>query len=1089
MHSHRRKSIFLRYLSLTVALILLARGGAFSQVITATVMGTVRDASGAVVQGADVTATNIATGLVRTVQSGQDGSYTIPLLPIGEYSIRAVGKGFKGEEHSRVTLPIDGRVRVDFLLQVGAVADNIVVEGSPPLLDQDTAELGETIENVRVNQLPLNGRQFVQLTLLTPGVVPEVKGTLSSPLALSGLSVNANGTRFEDNVFLLDGVPIRDEIYERLTVSPSIDAIQEFKVHTSNYSAEFGGHGGAQINVSTKAGTNAVHGTVYEFLRNEVLDAKNFFDITRGPFRQNQFGFSVGGPIRQNKTFFFGNYEGSRIFKGITLTSAVPTAALRSGDFRGMGPIVDPLTGAQFSSGGVLDVIPASRIAPFAQAFLDKIPLPTSSGLGRNFAGFGDRDVQMDQFTVRMDHSFTNSDTLFGRFTYSDVNDLEPISAAVNLSAGSPQSPPGFGQTTFQNSRNVGVQYTHVFNPNFLNAFRFGYNFLDTGQTPENSTTDFSQQFGFQGTNPAPLGAGFSNVIIPGFSTFGDTSTRLFVGNNTFSFIDDVVFNRKNHSFKFGGSYTRTLPRTEFVFNTAGQFRFLGVFSNNPFADFLLGYPAVANALTGDPLLHGRGYRFGAYVQDDWRVTPKLTFNLGLRYDVNSPFSERDNKMANFAPEIGGFVTAGGPGTNPAADPSRFPGVPFSTAKQLGYPNALTDGDYNNFAPRLGFAYSPFSSFVVRGGYGIFYNTGLLGGRFGIMGFNPPFTGLKLFLNFDPTNPVAAQDALVTPSLNIVLGQGPQKHFPNAYLQQWNLSLEKQLSSSVVIEAAYMGSRGTKLDGTVFPNQPNAGTGDLDSRLRWPVLGPDLEIAAPAFSSWYHSLILRGEKRYSHGLVFSGSYTFAKSIDTGGGSLSNFSDQTNGAPQYTGNIAAERGLSSFDVRHRFVLNGIYELPLGRGKAFLGSADGIAQKLVGGWQLNSIIVLQSGRPATPVLPFDRSNTGANTDRPNRIGDPNTGPKTPDEWFNTDAFALQPAGQFGNAGRGIINGPGYDAVDLSAVKMTPITERLNLEFRAEAFNLFNHTNFDLPNRQFGSPTFGQIFSANDPRELQFAVKLHF
>jgi hypothetical protein len=329
----------------------------------------------------------------------------------------------------------------------------------------------------------------------------------------------------------------------------------------------------------------------------------------------------------------------------------------------------------------------------------------------------------------------------------------------------------------------------------------------------------------------------------------------------------------------------------------------------------------------------------------------------------------------------------------------------------------------------------------------------------------------------------------VTPAANVVLGQGPQKNFPTAYLEEWNLSMEKQLGSSFVVEAAYVGSRGIKLDGTLFPNQPSASAAPLAGRVRWPVLGVDLEIASPAFDSWYHSLMLRGEKRYSNGFVFSGSYTFSKSLDTGGGSLSNFSDQSNGTPQFSGDIGAEKGRSSFDARHRFVFNGVYELPFGRGKPHFNNHQGAAEKVVGGWQLNSIIVLESGRPETPLIPFDQSNTGANTDRPNLISNPNTGPRTANEWFNVNAFQLQPFGTFGNAGRGIINGPRYESVDVGVTKFTPVNERLGVEFRAELFNLFNHANFDLPDRQFSTPGFGQIFSANDPREIQFALKLRF
>ena len=1053
-----------------------------AQVTTGTFLGTVYDSTKAAVPGASITVTNLQTGVARSALSTSTGEYVINLLPVGNYSLRVEHAGFKTEERSSVEIQINSRVRLDFVLQVGAISEEVKVAGSAPLLDTDTAESGEVIENQRVTQLPLNGRQFIQLALLTAGVVPEVKGTLSSPLALSGQSANANGTRYEDNVFLLDGVSIRDEIYERLTVSPSIDSIQEFKVHTSNYSAEFGGHGGAQINVSTKSGTNSLHGTVYEFLRNDVLDAKNFFDGSiKPPFRQNQFGASVGGPIKRNKLFFFGNYEGSRIFKGVTLGAALPTEDMRAGNFTGMGPIIDPATQLPFTN----DQIPDTMIAPFAKAMLANVPLPNITGLGRNFTGFGDRDVSMDQFTAKIDHTFNNSNLIFARFIYSNVDDLEPYPATVDLSSGSPLPPPGFGQRTSQRSRNLALQYTHVFSPTFLNQVRFGYNYLDAGQKSANSNVNFVGQFGFQGTNPPPLGAGYPSMVIPGFSTLGDATTKLFTRNNLYSLMDDVVRNLGKHSVKFGGAYTKSLVRTEFVFNTAGQYKFLGVFTGNPFADFLLGYPAVATALTGNPTLHGTGYRVGAYLQDDWRVSNRFTLNLGIRYDTNSRFREKDGKMANFAPEIGGFVLPGTPGhTNPAADFARFPGVPFATSSQLHYPDQLTDNDYNNLAPRIGFAYSPTDSLVLRGGFGLFYNTGLLGGRFGIMGFNPPFTGLSLFLNFDPTNPISAPVSLGNPATSVILGQGPTKNFPDAYLQEWNFSVEKQVGSSFMIESEYVGSRGIHLDGTTLPNQPIPG-----GTPRWPLLGVDLEIAAPAFDSWYHGLTLRAEKRYSHGLVLSGNYTFSKSLDTGGGSLSNFSDQHSGAPQNSADIAAEKGRSAFDTRHRVVLNAVYELPFGRGKTLGASVGGVVEKLIGGWQVNTILVAQAGRPETPLLTNDQSETQAFSDRPNQISDPDAGPKTPNEWFDVNAFELQPLGQFGNARRGSITGPRYAALDAGLVKFTPITERVNLEFRAESFNLLNHPNFDLANRQFGTPTFGQIFSANDARELQFALKLHF
>lgn len=1079
------RALHLLILSILVAALL--SSFVFAQVITATILGTVRDPSGAVVPGAKATAINVNTGLTRSVISGDSGDYTIPVLPLGEYRVRVEKGGFRPAEQARVQLTIDSRVRVDFELALGDLAQEVQVTGESPLVDTESSAMGQVIENRAVEELPLNGRQFVQLAMLTPNVAPEVKGTVSSPLALSGFSFSANGTRYDSNMFLLDGVSIRDSVYARLAVSPSVDAIQEFKVHTSNYSAEFGSQGGAQVNISTKSGTNSFHGSVYEFLRNDVFDARNFFDRQgeKPPFRLNQFGASLGGPIIRGKTFFFGNYEGQRTFKGVTIGAAVPTEALRQGDFSGVAPILDPVNGVPFAN----DQIPSDRIAPYAQALLEKIPLPTSPGLGRNFLGFGNRDVDLDQFTVRVDHSFDERNLVFGRFVHSDISDLEPIPGVLlGAAAANPLRPPGFGQTTTQETFSGAFQYNRIFGTNLVNQFRFGYLDLSQGQFSENADRNFVEEFGFQGVTPPPLGSGFPVFSIAGFSTFGDANTQLFTGTRDLSFHDVLAWTKGKHALRLGGEYTHTRVDPQFGFNYAGQYTYVGVFTGHPFADFLLGFNSVANALIGDPLIHGVSYRLGAYVQDDWRVAPKLTLNLGVRYDLTPPYRERDNKLANFAPEIGGFVVAGDPNNiHPSADFARFPGVPFATSAELGYPTALAGTDYNNISPRIGFAYSPIQSLVLRGGYGTFYSTGIYGGLLGIMGFNPPFTGLKLFLNFDPGNLIPVQQSLVSPSADLVLGQGPARDLVNALTHQWNFSAQHELFRATVLELAYVGSRGTKLEGTLFPNQPDAGTGDLRDRLRWPNIGPDQIVATPVFDSWYNAMVVRLEQRYAGGLQFNLNYTWAKSLDNGGGSLSNASG--NGAPQFSGDINAEKGRSQFDVRHRFAAHAIYELPFGRGRRFAGNADGFANALISGWQLANIIVAESGQSMTPLLPIDQSNTGVNNDRPNQVGDPNAGPRTPDRWFNVDAYEMQPFGTFGNAARGGIDGPGYFTVDLSAIKNTKLTERLSLQFRAEAFNLFNRANFDLPSRVFGTPGFGQIFTAKEPRELQFAIKLLF
>ena len=1073
---------------IVIALLLAFTVPAAGQVISGTILGTITDPSGGAVPNAKVTATNLGTGLTRTATTEEQGDYLIPLLPVGFYKVEVSASGFGPQEATNLNLAIDARLRVDFKLTVSGVKENIRVSSEAPLVNTESSDMSQVIGNRAVTQLPLNGREFIQLALLTPAVANEIKGTLSSPLALSGFSFNANGTRYEDNSYLLDGASIRDPVYTRLAVSPSIDAIEEFKVHTSNYSAEFGGQGGAQVNISTRSGTNSFHGTAYEFIRNDVLDARNFFDIKKPPFRQNQFGASLGGPVKKDKVFFFGNYEGQRIIKGVSITAAVPTVPMRTGDFSGLGPIVDPLTGTQFPN----NKIPANRIAPYATNLLLKIPTPTSAGLGRNWAGFGIRDASFDQFTTRVDYTISPKDYFFGRFVFSNASDLEPIPGVLlGAAAANPLRPPGFGQTTTQDTRNLAAQYTHIFRPTLINQFRFVYENMEQGQLSQNSSVDYGAQFGFKGINPPPLGAGYPVFTITGFSTFGDANTRLFTGNQDFMFHDGLEWVKGRHSLKFGGDYTYSLIRTEFVFNTAGQFTYVGVFSQNPFADFLLGFNSVANALQGDPLLHGVSYRAGAYVQDDWRVTQKLTVNLGLRYDLQPPYHERDNNLANFTPLLpgGGFVIAGSPGNiNPNANTGRFPGIPFTTSSQIGYPLSLSNANYKNFAPRIGFAYSPFQGLVVRSGYGIFYSNGIFGARFGIMGFNPPFTGLHLYLNFNPANPIPVQNSLVSPASDLTLGQGPGLNVPDTQIHEWNLSIEKQITPTLMVEGAYVGSRGIHLDGTLYPNQPNASTLPLTpARLKYPNIAPDQIVATSAFDSWYNALVMRMEKSYSNGLLLSMNYTYAKSLDTNQGSLGNASG--GGEPQFSGNIAAEKARSDFDIRHRFVTSLIYDLPFGAGRKFGSSAHGFWGGVINGWQFNMILVAQSGQALTPLDPTDQSNTGGNNDRPNVVGDPNSGPHTPNQWFNVKAFVLQPFGSFGNSGRNVINGPGFFTVDMAGMKRTKLTERLALEFRAEAFNILNRANFDLPSRTFNTPGFGQIFTAEDPRELQFALKLIF
>lgn len=1084
-----------------VAVLLFPLSAAVGQgTITGTILGTVKDASGAVVPGAAITATNQATGFSRSTQSSTTGTYTIPFLPVGTYQVKAEMSGFKTQTFTDLKLDIEQKAVINFSLGVGGRAEEMTVTGEASLVKSESMEVGEVFENERVTELPLNGRRFVQLILLTPGASPEPQGIFSQPFAVAGQSPQVNGNRSDTNNYLLDGTSLNDVTYNHIAASPSVDAIQEFKVLSGLYSSEFGSAPGAQVNVTIKSGTNDFRGAAWEFLRNEVLDAKNFFDVERQPFRQNQFGGILGGPIVKNKTFFFGNYEGLRVRKAITITSALPSDALRMGDFTGLPTIFDPLTfdpNTNTSQPFPNNQIPANRISSVSLALLDLIPPATSPGLGRNFVGSSKRIQNSDQVNARIDHTFGANDSIFERFTFSDIDNLEPIPGAASFeTASAPISPPGFGQLTRVKDINNVVQYVHTFGPALINQFRFGYNYTRTRQNQEN-TDDFGGANGIQGTDNRVLSPGVPTFIISGFSTLGGTTFDLNWRNQTFSFIDDLSYHRGNHTLKFGFVGERVQANTEFLLAPRGQFNFLGTFTRSPqsptttghpFADFLLGYPSVAAAATGSSLVHLRSYRIAAYVQDDWKVTPKLTLNLGVRYELFPPWGERDAKYANVDLDRELVVLATKDGQiHPGAMTGAFPQFTFVTAQEAGFPSRLVETDYSDFAPRIGFAYSPLDSgrFVIRAGYGIYYSRQTASNG---LSFNPPFIGNKSFNNINLANPIPVETALINTSAVAPNFQYITKENPTGYVQSWSLNLQYELSRDFIAEAIYFGSKGTKLTASIFPNQATPGTTPIATRTPHPAFANSISLSGPFSWSSYNALTLRLQKRAGHGLTMAANYTYSKSLDTK--SSGNSTAAESNKPQDSRNIAAEWAPSVFDITHRGTVSLVYELPFGRGKSYANQATGIAGHLVSGWSTTAVIILQGGTPFAPILAIDRSGAGVRQDRPDLVGDPNAvSDQSVDRWFNTDAFVLQPAGQFGNAGRNIIRGDGYQNVDFSVLKSTSLTERQRLEFRAEFFNLFNHPSFKLPNRVFGSADFGQIFSATDSREIQFGLKYIF
>ncbi len=1083
---------------------LLLASPAFPQgTITGTILGTVTDQSGAVLPGATVKATNVTTGLVRSTTANETGNYTIPFLPVGTYNVSAEMTGFKTQTKTGLTLEIEQKAVVNFTLPVGSVSEQVTVTAETNVLRPQSADISEVIENQRVTQLPLNGRQFVQLVMLTPGTTPEPQGIFSTPFAVAGQSPNVNGNRSDGNNYLLDGISLNDLTYNHLAASPSVDAIQEVKVQSGLYTADFGSAPGAQINATLRSGTNEFHGSAWEFVRNDIFDARNFFDLKNvSPFRQNQFGGTLGGPIVKDKTFFFFNYERLSIRKAVPITSSVPTEAMRRGDFRGVANIFDATkfnpatnTSPQFDN----NQIPPERFSSVAKALLPLIPLPNlSSGLGRNFAGSGKRSLGSDQVNARVDHNFGARDLLFGRFTFSDISDLEPIPLTTSFeTASAPLSPPGFGQNTSVRNVNVASQYTHIFSPRLTNEVRLGYNYTGTRQFQEN-TTDFSSQVGIQGNDSRFLSNGIPVFNITGFSSIGGTTFDLNWRNHTYTVIDDLVFIRGKHTLKAGFSFDRLQPNTQFLLSPRGSFTFRALFftrdpqnpgtTGNAFADFLLGLPNLAAVGVGDTLVHLRAIRTGSYFQDDWKVTSNLTLNLGIRYELATPFHEKRNRWANLDIRTGNFVLASDDAKiNPLAQISSFPTLTFVTDQQAGFPNALVDTDSNNFAPRIGLAWTPFGDkkTVIRSGYGIYYTQ--VNASDGLS-FNPPFFGNKQFNNTSLSNLIQVQDALVSRTAVTPNAQAIAKDRIFGYVQQWSFNIQRELRENWLVEGIYLGSKGTKLGASVQPNQAFPGTTPIAQRLIYPQLAPTVAFSVPWSSSSYNSLTLRAEKRYSRGLVLSMNYTWAHSLDNA--SSTNSTAANNNKPQNSRDLRSEWASSIFDARHRFVFNSWYELPFGPGKALASGVTGAAKHLVEGWSVAGIITVQSRLPFSPLVPFDRSGAGTNQDRPDVVGDPNRiDRRTPDRFFNTDAFVLQPAGRFGNAGRNIIRGPNFRDVDFSVLKLTKIAESKQLEFRVESFNLLNQANFKQPNKTFGTADFGRVFSAQDAREIQFGLKFIF
>lgn len=1083
-----------------------------AQEIAGSIRGVVLDGSGGVVSHVNVTATQAETGFRRSVVTDGQGTYVIVELPVGHYRLEAEGAGFKKYVQERISLDVNQSATVTIRLAVGLPTQEVQVQTDLALVEPTATSLGKTVGEHDVLDLPLNGRNFSQLGMLQPGVVPLTPGLLEAGASLRNSQGYAvNGQRPESNNFLIDGADNFNGVDAGYVIQPPIDAITEFRILTHTANAEFGHSSGSTTNIITRSGTNSVHGAAWEFLRNDAMDAKSFFATSVEPLKRNQFGGTLGGPLKRDKTFFFVYYEGLRDRQGETTSATVPTHDEKQGDFG----LLCTQAGGQFNNSGMCSVpsgqlfnvfanqpLPYNQlpfINPLSQALLQYFPDPNGPASQPNlFTTTQTKDENNDQFGVRLDHYLTGKDVLNFRYMFSQGNSTDPLSTAgANL--------PGFPVGQGQRAQNFVAQETHTFSPALTGVARFTFlrnKFLYTEAI--NRTTPAS--LGFQYTPSLAQAIGPPFIQIAGYASVGDPITGpRDTYENTIGISGSMTWIRGRHEMKFGGGYGHDQLNVLFGIATNGFFVFAPVPLTDGFASFLIGQPVFFLQGGGDPARGLRGNNVNWYVQDTYRLTSRLTVNAGLRYELPFPYTEIRNRLNLFEPGVQSTVFPSAPAG------LLFPG-------DAGVPRGLIPAEKNAFAPRLGLAWDVRGNakWVVSAAYGVYYE--------------PYYTGQGGPLQA----PVSAAPYLQTPQLNFpnfsdpYNGQNPfngsfaqpmtlltlDKNLRLPYAQDWNLNIQKSFGTNWLAEIGYVGTKGTKLprfiegNPTVYdPNLSPAQNAQLSDQRR---LYSGCTVAQPSSCSFssvgliagianssYNALEMSLKKRLNHGLSLLASYTLSKTLDDVSslnitGSASQSVAGENDLAQNPFDLAAERGRSMFDARHRLVMSYEWALP------FWKSPKNWYEYALGNWQVNGITTLMSGTPFTVYDSSDSSLQGGAPEisgfyssRPNLVGNPNSGPHTVQQWFNTAAFQKAQPGQFGSAGRNIVQGPGYQQWDFSAFKNFPIREGKTLQFRAELFNLFNHPNFRLPNNDFNAPpgTFGAITEAQDGRLVQIALKFLF
>jgi len=1116
--------------------VLALAGPAFGQSNYAVLTGTVTDSQHLPIGGAAVELTAASTGAVRRVVTNQQGLFEAPGLLPDDYELKVGAAGLTTARQS-LRLEVGQKLAVDIMLTIGSLTQGVKVTAGSEVLNTTDASVGEVIEPTSIRDLPLNGRMLVDLVLTVPGAHVGFGAQTGSTNPLywrpgQRSAVVIGGARPNANFFLLDGATNTDPTFNTQNLSPSPDAVREFQVETSSYTADMGGAGGGQINIVTHSGSSQLHGTIYEFLRNGAMDASTFDSMGNNHLVQNNFGASFGGPLFGKKTFFFVNYEGLRLAQADAQVLTVPTQAEIKGDFSKSsvkiydpttavknpnfnpnlptGPNNFPYTRSQFPN----NQIPTGRINPLLESFLMQyVPMPNmmmtaGAADSNNYLDVRNENHIQDQGTFRVDHNFSNGDTLLARYSAGGENGFSPSSGVTATT----ENLPGFGVNFNNLSQQAVGSWNHVFAPNKLNTVSLAFSRLSMDRTSQNdSVNDIVGALGIQG-----IGFGGKNAwgapwfAAQGYTGIGDTfaATPMHAWDTTIEVRDTYAWQRGRHGMKFGGEFHRYIWPMWGFFQNRGYYQYTTGYttefgfnngSGSGLASMLLSLPAVKQRQAGIPQMDLRAWGTGAFAEDSWQVTPTTTLNLGLRYEYTSPLYDKDNTNTNLIFKNG--------------VPSVFIGG------QLGYPRGLMYANKHNFAPRLGIAKNlPGAGLVFHAAYGVFFTPVDLN-TWCNQRHNVPnvFPETQQADNFTPPA------ALFTTGMNFgtpVLGTGTlpattvsftafDAHAPAQYVQQWNGSVQKSFGQNTSLEVGYIGSRGFHLQRAHLINNTLPGPGPLGPRRPFKTLtfvpgtvltpsSTDAVVQSQTFpvstinllentaQSWYDASYVNVRRRYSHGLSFLANYTFAKNLTNAPDFRSPMDESS--IPQNNNALNLEKG-PGCDVRHRFALSSVYEIPAYRGQEWL-------RRVTQDWRLSTIYQAESGMPFTISVFGDTANSGTvlgeNPIRANVTGQPvfGSGTRTATEWFNPAAFAAPPAFTYGNAGRNSVYGPPLQTLDFALARAFRISERMNFQFRAEAFNALNKVNLGTPNRFVNTPQFGTITMAMTPgRELQLSGRLSF